>query len=250
MENKSLVLCVDFNKYHIKVGEILEKYGLKLVVSSTINTLIEYLYKNEGGVVFIDGPYRKYYYFLKALYTDFPSLNKFCFIFLDNKTIDYKSNQKTPHVFMIDCRANLNEHINYIIKKSGVLIKMKNPYNESDAKKKINNMLVQLGFSPKYTGFNYISDGLFHIVSNGFKTKNFNKEIYEYLCQTYNVNMCNVERNIKSAATNAVKDNEMFFDMFNQLNKKITNRTVLSFLVEHLITTMGSDIATFNKEIK
>ena len=64
MENKSLVLCVDFNKYHIKLSRVLNKFGFELVVSSTLKTLVEYLYKNDSGIIFIDGCFRKYYYFL------------------------------------------------------------------------------------------------------------------------------------------------------------------------------------------
>ena len=246
MDNKTLILCEDFNKYHVKLSQALRKFSLDVVVTSALKTLVKYLYENESGIIFIDGRFSKYYYFLKSLATDFEALNNYCFIFLDNKTISYKNSNPACNVYMIDCRSNLNEHVNKIIKRSGIELKMKKIINENDSKQKINNMLLQLGFSPKYTGFNYIADGLFHIASNNFEVKNFSKEIYDYLGQIYNVNVCNIERNIKSATDNAMKESGMIFELFSQLNKKTTNRTVLSFLVEHLISVMGSNVGVFS----
>ena len=58
--------------------------------------------------------------------------------------------------------------------------------------------------------------------------------------------MGSIERNIKSATNNAMSNGGLMFELFGQLNKKATNRTVISFLVEYLLTMVSSDMSCFS----
>lgn len=241
MENKAIILCEKIDGNYAEIQNVLSDFGMKLNKTSKIKLLLKFIVNNSNGLVIIEKKYKKYFYFMKSIVNDFNCFDDFCFVFLNNNNL----NQNSNNVFLLDVK-NINDGFNKIIKESGLDLTIKNIYNENDIKQKINNMLIQLGFLPKYTGFKYIADGLNYIVVNKSNCKNYCKEIYDYLIKEYNINMGSIERNIKSVTNNAMSNGGLMFELFGQLNKKATNRTVISFLVEYLLTMVSSDMSCFS----
>ena len=95
---------------------------------------------------------------------------------------------------------------------------------------KATNLLLGLGFSQNYIGFNYIKDAICTMVKEGFKSGSLQKIIYSAIAIKYGTHVCNVQRNIRSAI-------ESFLNSPARAKSKIpldangfTNRSLLLYL--------------------
>ena len=90
----------------------------------------------------------------------------------------------------------------------------------------LNNYLIDVGFDPRYMGYNYLKQALLLCLADRSMIKSLNANVYPVVAQRYNTNVQNVNRNIRNLIDQTSK-NEVFYKNF----QKTSNRAVISSIL-------------------
>ncbi len=97
--------------------------------------------------------------------------------------------------------------------------------------------LMQLGFHPKYAGFNYIKHCIEEALANNGVLGSLSTDIYPVVARRNKTTQQNVERNIRNCIESAYKctqgKDKTLCDMLKQT--RISNRALLSFLLDQIL---------------
>lgn len=110
--------------------------------------------------------------------------------------------------------------------------------------KDITVYLRSIGFSQKLLGFQYIKHAIFTVIKYNYNLKSLNREVYPKLADYFHTNQNNIERNIRSAIQNAVKEKD--FEKCELCCNDITTRTFLNFLLDKVYTSINSKKSLVN----
>ncbi len=128
-----------------------------------------------------------------------------------------------------------------------ILNTLNNQEQQDDMKNTVSNLLFELGFSPKHSGFSYLKDIINNILQNGGVVSSLVNEQYPYIAVKFKTSPSNIERNIRNAISLAYKtynhknwgeifpSNSIYKDM-----KRPSNREFICMCVEALLKTKQS----------
>lgn len=96
--------------------------------------------------------------------------------------------------------------------------------------KKINNVLIELGLSPKLTGYEYVKECIKRVARNNMLSHNVNRYLYAQIADDYNTTIQNVEKNIRKCIENAKRDKDVWHFYFGYEVENITNKQFITTL--------------------
>lgn len=112
-----------------------------------------------------------------------------------------------------------------------------NKFDMSSINMFLTQYLMQLGFHPKYAGFNYIKNCIEEALNNNGILGSLSTEIYPIVARRNKTTMQNVERNIRNCIESAYKcslgKDKTLCDTLKQT--RISNRALLSFLLDQIL---------------
>lgn len=65
----------------------------------------------------------------------------------------------------------------------------------------VSGALIELGITPRYTGYTYIREAISHIVHDPYSSKGISKNIYPTIAKMHSINAAGIERSIRTAIT-------------------------------------------------
>ncbi len=154
----------------------------------------------------------------------------------DNKNIDLHINNQNR--FLFD-RNNIQSQISNIESKIRFNVKCckGHKYNISKVNSYLSQYLMSIGFYPKHNGFVYIKNSIEEALNNNGLLGSLSSNVYPIVASRNKTNIQNVERSIRNAIECAFKNSHgeqrELLDLFK--NKRVSNRTFLSFLLDHII---------------
>ena len=112
--------------------------------------------------------------------------------------------------------------------------------NNTELSESIVQLLYSLGFSPKHTGFNFLREILYNVISNDGIFSSLIGDQYPIIAVKYKTTCSSIERNIRNAITSAFKNysnqwKNIFLDYrFLTENKRPTNREFICLCVDKI----------------
>jgi hypothetical protein len=106
-------------------------------------------------------------------------------------------------------------------------------------RQKIITVLLELGITTKYLGYEYIKELVVDIISDKRMLKSFNTKLYPKLAVKFNTQINNIERNIRNAiniARNNCKNKELYSRICGKINNTgyPSNKQFITWLVEEV----------------
>lgn len=98
--------------------------------------------------------------------------------------------------------------------------------NLSKVQSLLNNLLRDMGFDAKYTGYNYLKQAILLCLEDRSMIKSLSGSVYPLIAQRYNTSVQNVNRNIRNLIDQSSKS-ESFYKNFNATS----NRAVISYIL-------------------
>lgn len=112
-----------------------------------------------------------------------------------------------------------------------------NKFDMSTINTYLTQYLMQLGFHPKYAGFNYIKHCIEEALANNGVLGSLSTDVYPIVARRNKTTMQNVERNIRNCIESAYKcslgKEKTLCDTLKQT--RISNRALLSFLLDQIL---------------
>lgn len=120
--------------------------------------------------------------------------------------------------------------------KFNALINKKNEECLLETIKKINSCLMDMGFSPKHTGYSYLLETIKILIKKDGSIGSLNNNIYPLVAAKFGTRVTNVERNIRNAIVCAWNNEDKLgeHEMLNMFKNRPTNREFICMCVEEL----------------
>lgn len=230
-----------FSKRDYALGDALRyvcrRQRVNLIYALTFPELLHHCITVYPEIVFFDTDgcefkYEMYKEFVDSRVFDIPKI-----IVLSHTPNQYSFKDKNIEV--------LNKK-DYIDKVSEILKgveqrkpKFLNPEKELQYKEKISNLLLELGITTKYLGYEYIKELVIDIIRDKRMLQSFNKKLYPKLAIKYSTQINNIERNIRNVLNIAKKNcenSEYFNKACGKFNEKgvPSNKQFITWLVEEV----------------
>lgn len=221
-----IIFSTDIN-FSYNVRNKCSECGIELNYCQSIKELVLYLFRNNGGLVFIDYNNCMDVNLLKE-YIDglFNKLDTFVFL-SDDESIDVKLKGR----YFISSLRNLDELIpklKYIHKKDEDLLNI----SKGNLYKNIIEALDVYGISHKLIGYTYIKECIVLGVESRCSILNFSHQIYPLIACKYNTCTSNVDKNIRTAIRKAYANNPKLFENDELGRVALTNVGFLNYIIE------------------
>ena len=79
-------------------------------------------------------------------------------------------------------------------------------YSDSYLQKTVSKKLEELGFKPKYKGFNFLSSMVYRVLTNENSLNTLKKAVYPFVSSLYGVSEASVERDVRNLISITVKN--------------------------------------------
>lgn len=230
-----------FSKKDYALGDSLRyvcrNQKINLIYALTFPEVIHNLSNSHPEILFFDAEYINFRFdlykeFVDARFFDIPKV----IIFTLNPE---EYNFEDENIVVINKK-------NYIDKIEQILsnIKEKKSQNLDKEelecyKQKIIKILIELGITTKYLGYEYIKELVVDIINDKRMLKSFNTKLYPKLAVKYNTQINNIERNIRNAiniARNNCKNKELYNRICGKINNTgcPSNKQFITWLVEEV----------------
>lgn len=230
-----------FSKRDYALGDALRfvcrNQKINLVYSLTFPEVLHHCITTHPEIIFFDTEgssfsYDFYREFVNSRVFEIPKI-----IILTYNPENYKFND--DNICVLDKK-------NYIDRVSKILEGVERrearqlaPEKVAEYKDKIAELLLELGITTKYLGYEYIKELVINIIRDKRMLQSFNKKLYPKLALKYSTQINNIERNIRNALNIAKKncqDNEFFSKICGKFNSKgiPSNKQFITWLVEEV----------------
>ncbi len=208
---------------------------INLIYTLTFPEVLHHLIEARPEIIFFDSEcvnfrFDLYSDFVKARYFEIPKIIIFS---LEPEKIIYKD----ENIFVVNKR-NYHEKVLNILSK--IEEKKSNKLDEESLEKfkeDTINLLLELGITTKYLGYEYIKELVIDIIKDKRMLKSFNTKLYPKLAIKYNTQINNIERNIRNAisiANKRCKNKELYNEISGTDNSEEipSNKQFITWLVE------------------
>lgn len=203
-------------------------YNVELEYISKFSCLIKYILKEKPCLIFIDKGDICDAEVLSDLAENCEKFKYFCYIFINNDISIYEKYVNNKNIFAIketDIRASVIKsfytHLAYNIEN-----------NSTDLSLFVAMQLQKYGFTTKLSGFNMIKMAILELAKNNYICKNLQNKVYCSVAKAFNVRPSNVERNIRTSITHALKESDELRQFLRKSKETISNREFISLLCE------------------
>lgn len=209
---------------------------INLIYAITFPELLHHVITSNPEVIFFDAECIDFSF---DLYKDFVETRCFEMPKIIIFSLDpQKHSFKDDNIFVVDkkCYSEEVERIMHNIeeKKSRKLGEEK----LEEYRQKTIKLLIELGITTKYLGYEYIKELVVDIIKDKRMLKSFNKKLYPQLAVKYNTQVNNIERNIRNAI-NIAKRNCQNKDLYEKSCGRLTdlapsNKQFITWMVEEV----------------
>lgn len=213
----------------------LRENGIELVYINEAHKFIDSIIENEISIIFFDNSVVNCIDIIENLAHKSVYLKNTIIVFIDSDEEKYKAVVDNFKVFWLSDKLVKSE-VNSIIRKRNIDFDEKIDINYSKISRELTDYLTSLGFSQKYIGFNYIKETVIKLLKKGGTFKSLHTDIYPLVAMKYNCGIVNIERNIRSAISDAKKT--LNFSKTNLSPDKVTNRLFLTFLLDKTLNSV------------
>ena len=226
MTNYVLFLGKSNAEYNKRIEDIARKHKFVLMTAYQMCTMIELASLYPFKILIIDG---------ENFFVDEDFLQLFTHrlhfvpnvLVLDNKIRNFTSSH------IICCNKDDENLDNLILEtvnnKDSALAELSVPF----FLKAINELLMGLGFNPKYKGYRYLGDIIYRMMKCEPVTYSFDKNLYPYIAKMYNVTKDSVERSLRNILKIAIKQEDIKEKIQFPSNRRQTTRNILHCLVRY-----------------
>jgi hypothetical protein len=230
-----------FSKKDYVLGDALRyicrSQRVNLMYALTFPEVLHYCITVRPEILFFDAEgcifkYDKYREFVDSRVFDIPKI-----IILSHTPSQYEF--EDVNIFSLD-KKNYTEKVSEILrkterKKGKTLTEEK----ELEYKNKVADLLLELGITTKYLGYEYIKELVVDIIKDKRMLQSFNKKLYPKLAIKYSTQINNIERNIRNVlniAKRNCENNEYFSRACGKFNEKgiQSNKQFITWLVEEV----------------
>ncbi|MEG1500027.1 MAG: sporulation initiation factor Spo0A C-terminal domain-containing protein [Clostridia bacterium] len=233
MVNCSAVLYSK-NNYELsyRMQKICKNNGINLIYYSNFGIVVEEIKKIKPTYLFLDN---------KELECSVDLIN----VFSENGVFD-----ECNTILIVDDQSKFDSKSNIlaIINSTDLEVGVKNILNKplrkkivepcsSEICKKINKILLQLGFSNRHLGYIYLKDIVCDLLKNNKGIKSLHSMVYPKIACKYDTTVASVERNVRTAIEFAYDkvENKTIYSSLVGLEILPSNKQIISSVVENII---------------
>lgn len=208
---------------------------VNLIYALTFPEVLHHVINSHPEVIFFDSEFVNFRFdlysdFVKTRYFEIPKIIIFS---LEPEKITYKD----ENIFVVDKKNYYEKVLNILSKieeKKSIELQQE---NLERCKEETIKLLLELGITTKYLGYEYIKELVIDVIRDKRMLKSFNTKLYPKLAVRYNTQVNNIERNIRNAiaiANKRCRNKELYSEVCgnNNFEDIPSNKQFITWLVE------------------
>ena len=203
------------------------KFGLNISYISRLSDFLSHVICANNEIIFVDHKFNKIKDALSDFCKRYDNNIKIVYLSREHETFSFDAGLNIYRADVSDLDTVLPELIGAV--DSFCHLSSNIPTDELF--KYVSSLVSDFRILPKFMGYNYIIQAVVYAVKHCNNKVRLSEDIYKYLSEQNGTVICNIEKNIRTAIANAMRDNPHLFAEIVSTNKRITNATFINHLI-------------------